>query len=105
MISVEALSSDYCEYSTLGSESWALKERQVQTGSVPPWMSPQDVRADDGMQQRNGSTNEHVRDGCKLTHDGHVDGNAKMPMAPNSVQWKSQDLRGECLAHGVRRDQ
>jgi hypothetical protein len=27
--------------------SWALKERQVQTGSFPPWMSPQDVRADD----------------------------------------------------------
>jgi hypothetical protein len=33
--------------STLG-KSWALKEaKQVQTGSVPPWMSPQDVRADD----------------------------------------------------------
>jgi hypothetical protein len=43
----QALSSDCCEYSTLGSESWALKDRQVQTGSFPPWMSPQDVRADD----------------------------------------------------------
>jgi hypothetical protein len=21
--------------------------------------------------------------------------------SPNSAQWKSQDLRGECLAHGV----
>jgi hypothetical protein len=30
-----------------GSESWALKDR-VQTGSFPPWMSPQDVRADVG---------------------------------------------------------
>jgi hypothetical protein len=30
----QALSSDCCEYSTLGSESWALKKsRQVQTGS------------------------------------------------------------------------
>jgi hypothetical protein len=27
----------------LGTE----RSRQVQTGSVPPWMSPQDVRADD----------------------------------------------------------
>jgi hypothetical protein len=25
-----------------------------------------------------------------------------MPMAPLSAQWKSQDIQGECLAHGVQ---
>jgi hypothetical protein len=46
--------------------------------------------------QRNGTN--HVN-GCKLTHDGHVDGNAKMPMVKPSA--KSQDLRGECLMRMV----
>jgi hypothetical protein len=31
-----------------GSESWSLKKRKhIQTGIVPSWLSPQDVRADD----------------------------------------------------------
>jgi hypothetical protein len=39
----------------------------------------------------------------KLTDIGIDNGSAKMPMAlQNSVQWKSQDLQGECLAHGVQ---
>jgi hypothetical protein len=41
------LSSDCCEY-TLGKRKLGTeRSRQVQTGSFPPWMSPQDVRADD----------------------------------------------------------
>jgi hypothetical protein len=43
----QALSSDCCEYSTLGGKLGTERSRQVQTGSFPPWMSPQDVRADD----------------------------------------------------------
>jgi hypothetical protein len=40
---------------------------------------------------------------CKLTHDGHVDGNAKMPMAPKLSAMEESRSPGECLAHGVRR--
>jgi hypothetical protein len=31
----------------------------------------------------------NTRNGCKLTHDGHVDGNAKMPMASKLSAMKS----------------
>jgi hypothetical protein len=82
----------------LGTE----RSRQVQTGSFPPWMSPQDVRADDVGWQRNGSRMNTLEEWLQ-THPRwtrwwkreDADG------SPNSVQWKSQDLRGECLAMGT----
>jgi hypothetical protein len=40
----QALSSDCCNIALWEA---GQKKRQVQTGSFPPWMSPQDVRADD----------------------------------------------------------
>jgi hypothetical protein len=37
-----------CQYSTRGKRKLSTeRSRQIQTGSVPPWLSPQDVRADD----------------------------------------------------------
>jgi hypothetical protein len=57
-------------------ESWALKNEQVQTGSIPSWLSPRCAGDDVGC-SRETDYNEHVEEWFKVTHDEHVDGNAK----------------------------
>jgi hypothetical protein len=86
-----------------GSESWALKK---QTG--PNWkLSTMDVSHKmcgltmwDVAEKR--ITNEHVRGMVANSPDGHVDGNAKMLALQTQCNGRVK-ISGECLAHGVRR--
>jgi hypothetical protein len=44
----QTLPSDCRQYSTLGKRKLGTERiKQIQIGSVPPWVSPQDVRVDD----------------------------------------------------------
>jgi hypothetical protein len=75
--------SDRRQYSALGMRKLGTeRSRQVQTGSISPRLSSQDVRVDDVGCSREP---DHERTGkkncCKFTHDGHDDGNAKMQTA------------------------
>jgi hypothetical protein len=45
----QTLPSDCCEYNTLGKRKLGTeRSKHIQIGSVPPWVSPQDVRARKG---------------------------------------------------------
>jgi hypothetical protein len=69
---------------------------------LPPWMLQDVCGLIDGCSRETQQGMNNVRGmvANSPTMD-NVDGNAKMLMAPNSVQWKSQD--SECFMHGVRR--
>jgi hypothetical protein len=76
--------------------------RQIQTGSVPPWLSPQDVRADDVDAAEKRIKNEHVR--------GMVANSPTMETLMETRRWLSKlsamkESRSprRILMHGVQR--